>query len=263
VNLPPKGITYIYSMSAFSIFVGIWTLLAIVLFPVLMKITAPYGRHLREGWGTMINNTLGWIVMELPSPVCFTVAFLSGGASKSWYNYFFMLLWLLHYINRSLIFPLRYPDKHKKMPVSIVLQAVLFNVVNGSINGYYLGSIKPYYAADYWLEWNFILGIALFALGVYINIQSDNILLNLRKPGESGYKIPYGGMFRYVSSPNYLGEIIEWTGYALACWSLPALSFAVWTIANLVPRAIAHHRWYQRQFSDYPAERKALIPFVI
>jgi steroid 5-alpha reductase family enzyme len=103
----------------------------------------------------------------------------------------------------------------------------------------------------------------LFALGVYINIQSDNILLNLRKPGESGYKIPYGGMFRYVSSPNYLGEIIEWTGYALACWSLPALSFAVWTIANLVPRAIAHHRWYQRQFSDYPAERKALIPFVI
>jgi len=38
-------------------------------------------------------------------------------------------------------------------------------------------------------------GLAVFATGMFINMQADNILLNLRKPGESGYKIPKGGMF--------------------------------------------------------------------
>jgi len=43
-------------------------------------------------------------------------------------------------------------------------------------------------------------------------------------------------------------------------WSLPALSFAIWTAANLGPRARTHHRWYQQTFADYPPERRALIP---
>jgi protein-S-isoprenylcysteine O-methyltransferase Ste14 len=63
-----------------------------------------------------------------------------------------------------------------------------------------------------------------------------------------------------VSCPNYLGEIVEWTGFALLTWSLPAVSFAAWTVANLVPRALAHHRWYRERFPDYPRRRKALIP---
>ena len=29
-----------------------------------------------------------------------------------------------------------------------------------------------------------------------------------RKPGEVGYKIPYGGMFAYLSAPNYSGKSI-------------------------------------------------------
>lgn len=37
----------------------------------------------------------------------------------------------------------------------------------------------------------------------------------------------------------------------------------VWTAVNLVPRALAHHRWYREHFEDYPRQRKALIPFVL
>ena len=62
--------------------------------------------------------------------------------------------------------------------------------------------------------------------------------------------------------PNYLGEIVVWSGWALATWSLPGLAFAVWTIANLAPRARSHHTWYQETFPDYPAERKALVPWM-
>ena len=36
------------------------------------------------------------------------------------------------------------------------------------------------------------LGCLVFVTGVYINIHSDRILRNLRKPGETDYKIPYG-----------------------------------------------------------------------
>ena len=91
---------------------------------------------------------------------------------------------------------------------------------------------------------------------------SDKFLINLRKPGETGYKIPRGFLFEYVASPNLFGEIIEWTGFALMAWNLPALSFMVWTGANLIPRARNHYDWYKRTFPDFPKNRKVVIPFI-
>jgi hypothetical protein len=70
-------------------------------------------------------------------------------------------------------------------------------------------------------------------------------------------------MFRLISCPNLFGELIEWFGFALLCWNLPALTFFIWTAANLIPRAISHHQWYRKKFNDYPSERKAIIPFLV
>jgi 3-oxo-5-alpha-steroid 4-dehydrogenase 1 len=246
----------------FNYFVIGWSIFAILLIPILLRISAPYGRYAREGWGTSINNTLGWVIMELPSPICLLIAFFWSDVPKSEFNYFFIGCWLLHYINRSILFPLRYPNKNKQMPLTIALNAMFFNLVNGSINGYFLGSIHPEYPSDYYLHWNFILGAVMFFGGFIMNIKSDNILLNLRKPGETGYKIPTGGLYTYLSSPNYFSEIIEWFGFAIMCWSLPGLAFAIWTFANLAPRALTNHKWYLEKFKDYPKERKALIPFI-
>jgi hypothetical protein len=33
-------------------------------------------------------------------------------------------------------------------------------------------------------------------------------------------------------------------------------------MANLIPRAVAHHHWYKTTFADYPANRRALIPYL-
>ena len=104
--------------------------------------------------------------------------------------------------------------------------------------------------------------MTIFFIGIIINLHSDKIIRDLRKPGETEYKIPYGGMFRWVSCPSYFGEITEWTGWAIMTWSLPGLVFVVWTFANLAPRALSHHKWYLETFPDYPKNRKALIPFV-
>jgi protein-S-isoprenylcysteine O-methyltransferase Ste14 len=100
----------------------------------------------------------------------------------------------------------------------------------------------------------------VFIAGFAICRQADAVLRRLRQPGQSGYQIPYGGLFRWVSAPNYLGEIVEWGGWALATWSIPGLAFFLWVLANLVPRARANHRWYHRHFPDYPQERRALLP---
>merc|ERR1719183_1059791 len=106
-------------------------------------------------------------------------------------------------------------------------------------------------------------GLGIWAAGLYINMQADDILRNLRKPGETGYKIPHGGMFEYVSGANFFGEIVEWTGYAIAMGgALPGLMFSLCSICNIGPRAISHHKWYLDKFKDAYPPRKAIIPFI-
>lgn len=80
---------------------------------------------------------------------------------------------------------------------------------------------------------------------------------------QSHYKIPYGGMFRFVSCPNYTGEALVWCGWALLTWSLAGVSFAWFTITFLFPRARAQHQWYKATFPDYPKDRKAVVPFIM
>jgi 3-oxo-5-alpha-steroid 4-dehydrogenase 1 len=113
------------------------------------------------------------------------------------------------------------------------------------------------------LTWRFITGILLFITGFVINKTSDEKLKNFRKQIPSEYVIPKGWLFEYISSPHYFGEIVEWGGWALMTWSLPGLSFFVFTFANLFPRAISSHKWYKAHFTDYPSDRKAVIPFII
>uniref|UniRef100_A0A8D2H359 Steroid 5 alpha-reductase 1 n=1 Tax=Urocitellus parryii TaxID=9999 RepID=A0A8D2H359_UROPR len=106
-------------------------------------------------------------------------------------------------------------------------------------------------------------GFALWLLGMLINIHSDHILRNLRKPGETGYRIPRGGLFEYVSGANYFGETVEWCGFALASWSLQGGAFALFTFCILLARANNHHQWYLEKFEDYPKFRKIIIPFLL
>ena len=154
-------------------------------------------------------------------------------------------------------------SKSNQMPWLIIILAIFFNIINGFFNGYWFGTLSPEYKITWLYDPRFIIGFVLFLLGMYINISSDNSLFNLRKGGKTGYFIPYGGLFKYISSPNLFGEIIEWLGWALMSWCLPSLSFAIWTMANLIPRAVDHHRWYYHRFADYPKGRKAVIPKVL
>ena len=97
-----------------------------------------------------------------------------------------------------------------------------------------------------------VYGLAGVALTVHFNPDVTGL----------GYQIPFGGMYELISCPNYLGETIEWIGYAITTGSMAGKAFAFYTFANLAPRAQQHHQWYQQKFPDYPVNRKAYIPYI-
>ena len=234
--------------------------LSFVFFTVLLLIDAPYGRHMRPGWGPTLDARVGWIVMELVSPIAMTIVYVQGPHAGEPIALFFFAIFQIHYANRAIVQPmLARGGAGRRTTYFTVGCAVIFNSLNGTLLGLALGHVHTYDAA--WLtDPRFVLGIGLFVFGAAVNVHADSVLRTLRRPGESGYRIPHGGLYNAVSCPNYLGEIIEWVGFAIATWSLAGLAFAMFTFANLAPRARANHRWYREHFDDYPPRRRALLP---
>ncbi|HEY8493424.1 MAG TPA: DUF1295 domain-containing protein [Myxococcota bacterium] len=232
---------------------------AAVSFLVLLFVPAPYGRHARRGWGPGVPPRLAWVVQELPAPVVFAAVFLAGPHAGRLAPLLLLALWQLHYLQRTFVYPLRMRPGAPVALVTVAL-AILFNTVNGALNAYGIAHGVLRHTEAWLVDPRFGIGVVLFLAGFAINLHSDGVLRGLRRPGETGYRIPTGGLFRWVSCPNYLGEIVEWCGFALAAWTWAAALFAVFTVANLLPRALAHHRWYRQTFPDYPPGRKALVP---
>jgi 3-oxo-5-alpha-steroid 4-dehydrogenase 1 len=239
-------------------------LLQLLLCPVvllaLLRITAPYGRHFAVGWGPVLPNRFAWFLMELPALLVIPLLLLASGKLHELPALVPWLLWSLHYAYRTLIFPALMRPSGKNFPALLVLFGISFNTLNGYNNGQAL--IADSMAGATLLEPNFALGTILFLLGFWLHTAADRTIRKLRSSGFSGYGIPTGGWFDKVSNPNYLGECIQWTGWAILTWSWAGSAFALFTFCNLAPRAVANHRWYQQTFPDYPANRRVLIPWL-
>jgi protein-S-isoprenylcysteine O-methyltransferase Ste14 len=249
-------------MNTFYILSLIWVLIGLGTFVYLFFESAPYGRHIKEGWGIEIPARLGWVIMESPSVILMIIYALIVRDQLQIIHKVFLLIWLTHYIHRTFIYPFLIEMTNPKMPISIALSAFFFNLVNVSIQAFGI-----FYFTEYSENWisssTFIIGLSIFLLGMYINIRSDYIIVAMKKRNGPGYHIPQTFLYKYLSAPNYFGEIIEWLGWAILTWSISGIVFLIWVIANLFPRAIAHHRWYKNKFDDYPKNRKAIIPGII
>ena len=242
----------------------VWAVIAAagLTFLYLLRLTAPYGRHYAgTGWGPHISSRLGWVIMELPAVVIFLAVYLAGKSASHLVPLFFLAMWQVHYLNRTFVFPFRIRASGRKTPLLIVASGLFFNAINAYINARFISELGEY-AVEWLADPRFLIGVGIFLAGMALNLHADNVLIRLRGPGETGYVIPQGGGYRFVSCPNYLGELLEWAGWALATWSTCGLAFFLFTAANLVPRARSNHQWYRETFSDYPPRRKALIPGV-
>ncbi len=232
---------------------------------------SPYGRFASDQYGINLNPKLGWWLMEIPATAVFLWFFLNSN-SEAWTVTTLLLagIWMLHYGNRGWFFPLSIRvAKGTKSSFSVLVMSLgmFVTAIHAYLNATWFTQLGTHLTSDWLSDPRFILGIAVYALGFFIIVTSESVVRNLRdpnpKPGDSQYKIPYGYAYRFVSSPQYLGELTAWLGFSIFTWGLPGVMIFLISAGNLVPRAFATHKWYQEKFPDYPKNRKALIPFII
>lgn len=258
-------------MHTYYILMLCMAILAVAVFIALFFFKAGYGYLSGSNWGPKISNRAAWVIMECPAflfMLLYTLRHAVSGTDTGNSNtvlYIMAGLFLIHYFQRSFIFPLLIRGKGR-MPVAIMLMGMVFNTANSYFIGAWFYRFAP--AGTYTMEWiaspQFIIGTLVFITGMLINLDSDYVIRHLRKPGDTKHYIPRKGLYKYVTSANYFGELTEWIGYAILTWSPAGLLFAVWTFANLAPRAKSLTAKYEEEFGDEyrNLHRKNLIPFI-
>jgi 3-oxo-5-alpha-steroid 4-dehydrogenase 1 len=235
-------------------------------------VQSPYGRFADSRYGVGLDPRLGWFLMELPAPVAFLYFYFQGPLRDQPFAVFVLCVWLVHYANRGFLMPalMRVPQGQRtSFSVMVVVIGWVVTSLHGYLNAVWASALAPQALTGFaWFsDPRFVFGVLLYAVGLVANVRSDHIVRGLRtkeeiEQGIKRYRIPRGGLFEYVTSASYLTEIVAWAGFAIFTWSLAGVFILVVSLANLVPRAIATHRWYHEKFPDYPRGRKILIPFV-
>ena len=177
---------------------------------------------------------------------------------------------MFHYSNRAIVNPLLMrtaANSKNSFDPSVAVFGWVVLALHAYLNAAYISELGDHYQDTWFQDPRFIVGLIIYALGFSLNVYSDSILRNLRsknpQPEEPRYKIPYGGLFKFVSCPQYLGEITSFVGLAVMTWNLGAVFVVAVTAANLIPRALVTHSWFNKNFDNYPSERKAIFPFTL
>lgn len=256
-------------------------------------------------WGTSLNPKIAWFVMESPNliwciyayqhrnrkvldTINITVSLEENEERHDYANIVLFAMFFIHYFNRCIVYPLRMKKGSSPVNLTVFSCAFLFCTINGFLQAQNYCQFQTY-TINYHTNLHFRIGVTVWFIGFFINLQSDSILRNLRNHEDEidtsssssittshstktdciktitipKYKIPYGGLFNHVSCANFFGEILEWFGYAIASSSVAAWAFWFFVCANLIPRGIAHHKWYLQKFDEYPKDRYAVIPFIM
>ena len=247
----------------YLISVCIWIAVTpLVLWSGCKRLWDPFERVGGQGPGPRIKSRLGWSVQELPALVVFPAIYFAIKETFDPISLFIVLIWVVHYVHRSLIWPWFGERSGDTMPLTTVVSAIAFNVINGSFIGYLVVYQIDFVQLTLW-SFLFLGGAVLFVIGELLNIGSDYRLLRLRNQQDERYIVPLGFPFSLVACPNLFGEVLIWIGFALMTVGLATLAFALWTLANLVPRALWRRDQYRDLSDEYPQSRKAIIPGVV
>jgi 3-oxo-5-alpha-steroid 4-dehydrogenase 1 len=261
-------------LEAYGVLVALTLLAAVVVLATLQaqaQVPAPYGRHERGHaeaeagkWGPPVAQRTAHVLSDFPPGVLgFLATFLAwglgskpygqlrrgaSGAAGVRFNWLFLALWLAHYVHRGLLHPLfimRYSSRTVRL--GIPLAGVVPNSLFCYINACWIATCV--YPKSWGAHPAFVIGIVLFSIGFSLNKVADWQLARLRRSGETAYRQPRGlSLFLNVANANYLGELIQWLGYALAAWSPPALVWAAFGAATFVPRSAHNLAWLHREF---------------
>ena len=151
--------------SLFNYLILSWFLLAFVIFISLFFFTAPYGRYTRNNWGLILNDKWGWLIMEVVAPLIFAIFFFLGSNPITGTTIFFLIMWEAHYIHRAFIYPFSLRGRAKRMTITVVVLAFIFNTANGYLNSRYIFTLSDGYTSQWLGDPRFIIGLGLFITG--------------------------------------------------------------------------------------------------
>lgn len=190
-----------------------------LIFPIQLIIDYyPIGRTATPTSRFSLPGRPAWITMELVAPTTLLYTFLgvsSQHPSLPTTHYLLVGMFLLHYLNRALISPLRNPSMGGSHVV-IVAAGIMFNIVNGAAIGGWLGG---YGSAARVPAGQVKFGACLWALGLLGNVLHEEILRRVRteekKEGRCvvvhgrEYRVPQGAGFAvcwypHVSASGYM-----------------------------------------------------------
>jgi 3-oxo-5-alpha-steroid 4-dehydrogenase 1 len=256
--------------ATYDTLLGSALIFAVGVFIISWFFPSPYGRFGSAKYGVSVGPRLGWFLMELPSTLSFLWFFSHGPRRTEVVPLVFLCMWLIHYANRGFFFPfsIRHAKGHK---ASFSFMVISIGWLVTSLHGYFHATYFTrlhVYTVDWLKDPRFIIGFIVYYVSYGLNLHCDAIIRNLRPQSEidagvKSYRIPEGGLFRWVTNPSYLTELTAWAGFAICTWSLAGVFVLVVSLGNLVPRAFATQKWYRERFPDYPRERKVLIPYLL
>ncbi|XP_026765432.2 polyprenol reductase [Galleria mellonella] len=109
----------------------------------------------------------------------------------------------------------------------------------------------------------------IFLFAWYEQFKTNIIFANLRKDKKSGkvvteeHSVPNGRLFKYISSPHRMCEIIIYTVLLLLIPTKTFFCIYLWVLGNQIQTAIQAHEWYKKTFKNYPTERLAVFPYLL
>jgi hypothetical protein len=170
------------------------------------------------------------------------------------------LCYVCHFIHRSLIYPWFRSSFSKKWPLESVIYYTVSNLVSSTIafHGIIFG------AGQIHIAFQILAAVGFFGCAVVAGLH-DYKLCALRKSGDTGYQVPHGLLFQWISGPHYLFELLEWCFFVpFLEYGFPMATFGVLFMVNLTGRAEAVHDAYTKRLfkNKYPEDRTSYIPFI-
>lgn len=164
------------------------------------------------------------------------------------------------HLYRGLFYAFKRNKHSSEWPINTFIftltQKIIFSILAGVATALYIEQ----QLFDFWI----ILESIAILIAFVIQIKIDFYLTGQRFVGPKGYRPLKGGLFDYVSCPNYLCELIIWI-----CWGLilelnfGVISMWVWLIPTIYVRAVHRHRWLHRTFKgNLPKKQTPIFPFI-
>jgi len=173
--------------------------------------------------------------------------------------------WTFHYAKRILETLFVHRFSHATMPLMNLFKNCSYYWLFTAYVAYHVN--HPLYTAPGDLQ--IYAALAGFIISELGNLSIHVALRNLRPPGTTVRKIPVAtsnpltALFNLVSCPNYTYEFFSWLSFTVMTQCLPAGLFALAGLYQMTVWALGKHRNYKKEFSAYPRQRKAILPFLI